>query len=119
MADLFLMAPGAVAAKYRLNPATVRVWKSREVPASAIVASEFVALKKERITRLMLEYLEANLNAHIAQAYVAADPAYIHRQSADNLAILHGVLADKSVRLIEALQAGMTWDERRIVDEPA
>ncbi len=95
MADLLLMSSGAVAAKYRLNPATVRVWKSRELPAAMIVASEFVALKKDRITRLMLEYLEANLNAHIAQAYVAADPAYINRQSAENLAILHCVLSDK------------------------
>ncbi len=106
MADLLLMSSGAVAAKYRLNPKTVSVWKSRELPASQIVPTDFVGLKKERITLLMLEYLEANLNAQIAQAYVAADPTYIHRQSADNLAILHGVLADKSVRLIEALQTG-------------
>lgn len=111
LADLTLMGPAAVAAKYKLNVKTVGVWKVRELPASQAITTELVVQKKHRITALMLEYLEANLNALTAQAYVAADPTYINRQPANELAILHGVLADKSVRLVEAFQAGRTDDE--------
>jgi hypothetical protein len=100
------MSSGAVAAKYGLKAATVRQWKSRELPALMDVDVALVTRKKQRVGVLMLEYLEANLNALVAQSYVAADPNYIARQPANELAILHGVLADKSVRLVEALQSG-------------
>jgi hypothetical protein len=108
IADLHLMSPAAVAAKYGLKPTTVRQWKSRELPELVTNVTE----KKERIGALMLEYLEASLNALAAQAYVASDPEYINRQPANELAILHGVIADKSVRLVEALHA-------RPIDPPA
>lgn len=104
LADLVLMPPAAVAAKYGIKPATVRVWKARELPQALAGVSSVVAEKKERIGALFLEYLEASATALIAQAYVAAEPAYIERQPANELAILHGVIADKSVRLVEALQ---------------
>ena|SRR3972149_6193831 len=108
LADLALMSVSAVAAKYRLSPKTVSVWKIRELPAAMalVVTTEIVVQKKQRIQSLMLEYLEASLNAQIAQAYVSADPTYINRQPAESLAILHGVLGDKFVRLVEAFQAG-------------
>lgn len=109
MADLLLMSPAAVAAKYGLKPATVRAWKSMESAAQALAALPepgVITLKKHRVTALMLEYLEASLNALTAQAYVASDPEYINKQPASELAILHGVIADKSVRLVEALQHG-------------
>lgn len=103
LADLELMSSAAVAAKYGLKPATVRKWRSREMAALAPLDVTTVSLKKQRIAALMLEYLEAGLNALTAQAYVASDPTYINRQPANELAILHGVIADKSVRLVEAL----------------
>ena len=106
MADLLLLSPATVAAKYGLKPATVRQWKSRELPEQTPIDVTVVALKKQHIGALMLEYLEASLNALTAQAYVASDPEYINRQPASELAILHGVIADKSVRLVEALQHG-------------
>lgn len=62
-------------------------------------------IKKDRIGRLVFAYLEANLQALTAQAYVASQPEYIDRQPADGLAILHGVMSDKSIRLLEALHA--------------
>lgn len=104
LADLVLMSPSAVAAKYHLNPKTVSVWKVRELPATLTITTELVVQKKDRIGALALEYLEANLNALTAQAYVTSDPNYINRQPAGELAVLHGVLADKSIRLLEALQ---------------
>ena len=109
LADLVLLSPAAVAAKYGLKPGTVRGWKSQE-QTTALAPLEtdpsVITQKKHRIQALMLEYLEAGLNAQIAQAYVTSDPNYINRQSAESLAILHGVLGDKLVRLVEALQAG-------------
>ncbi len=104
LADLVFMSYSAVAAKYRLNPKTVSVWKSRELPATLQQSTHAVELKKDRIAALALEYLEANLNAQIAQAYVTSDPNYINRQPAGEVAILHGVLNDKALRLLEALQ---------------
>src|SRR5690349_9945460 len=102
-ADLVLMSPAAVAAKYGLKPATVRSWKARDLPTVTDALQQIATLKKARIGALALEYLEANFNAQIAQAYVTSDPNYINRQPAGELAILHGVLADKSIRLLEAL----------------
>lgn len=117
LADLALMGPSAVAAKYGLKLGTVKGWKSQESAALQIVEPNdgaVITLKKHRITALMLEYLEANLNAQIAQAYVAADPTYINRQPAESLAILHGVLADKAIRLVEALQSGVRDDAETV-----
>ncbi len=104
LADLILLAPATVAAKYGIKPSTVRQWKRRELAELAPLSVTGVTVKKERIGALALEYLEANFNAQIAQAYVTSDPSYINRQPAGELAILHGVLADKSIRLLEALQ---------------
>ncbi len=97
LADLVLLGPGATAAKYGIAPGTIRSWLSRE--RSTVVAT----LKREQIGALAAAYLEANLQALTAQAYVTSDPDYIKRQSAESLAILHGVMADKSIRLLEAL----------------
>lgn len=107
LADLLLLSPSAVAAKHGIKRATVYKWIERQEHLAYTGGSELsnvVELKKSRIGALALAYLEANLNAQIAQAYVTSDPNYINRQPAGELAILHGVLADKSIRLLEALQ---------------
>lgn len=97
LADLVLLGPGATAAKYGIPVGTIHSWSSRNDPLAS--------LKKEHIGAIAARYLEANLQALIAQAYVASDPDYINRQPAESLAVLHGVMADKSIRLFEALHA--------------
>jgi transposase-like protein len=97
LADVLLMGPGATAAKYSVPLGTLKTWQ-REYE---IVHDPSV--KKGRIEVLVMTYLEASLQALSAQAYVASQPEYIERQPAGELAILHGVMADKSVRLLEAL----------------
>lgn len=107
------MAPAAVAAKYGLKRSTVNGWKSLERPGSDLLTmgdATLISVKKQRIGALMLEYLEASLNALAAQAYVTSDPNYIAKQPADQLAILHGVIADKSIRLVEALHRSESSD---------
>jgi len=109
LADLVLLAPATVAAKYGINPHTVRRWKS-ENNITAIATIVDRSVKRERIGALLVEYLEANLNALISQAYVTTDPNYVNRQPAESLAILHGVMGDKAIRLLEALHGGGSND---------
>ena len=99
LADVVLIGTSAAAAKYDIPRSTLITWQEQ----FSIVHNPL--LKRDRIGALVASYLEANLQALTAQAYVASDPEYINRQPADSLAILHGVMADKSVRLLEALQS--------------
>lgn len=97
LADVLLIGPGATAAKHGIPRSTLSEWQKTynivHDPQS----------KKARVLDLAVTYLEANLQALTAQAYVASQPEYIERQPAEGLAILHGVMADKSVRLLEAI----------------
>ena len=97
LADVPIFGPGAVAAKYDVPLGTLKTWQ-REYE---IVHDPSV--KRGRIEMLAITYLEANLQALTAQAYIASQPEYLDRQPAGELAILHGVMADKSLRLLEAL----------------
>jgi transposase-like protein len=99
IADSQLIGAGAAAAKYGIPLGTLTSWRCRED------LQPIAVIKKDRIGQLVFSYLEANLQALTAQAYVASDPDYINRQPADGLAILHGVMSDKSIRLLEALHA--------------
>ncbi len=100
IADVILLGPGATAAKYAVPLGTLKTWQ-REYE---IVHDP--SIKKGRIEILAMTYLEASLQALTAQAYVISQPEYIERQPAGELAILHGVVADKAVRLLDALGAG-------------
>jgi hypothetical protein len=97
---------GEIAEQYSLPKSTVSTWKAELGDAQ----SEQIRTKKsERLDELIYEYLAANLAALREQVEVASDPAYIKRQSADNLAVLHGVMADKAIRILDAAErAGAT-----------
>ena len=97
LADVALLGPGAVSAKYDVPLGTLKSWQ-REYE---IVHDP--SIKRGRIEMLAITYLEANLQALTAQAYIASQPEYLDRQPAGELAVLHGVMADKSLRLLEAL----------------
>jgi transposase-like protein len=97
LADSVLIGAGAAAAKYGIPFGTLTSWRCRED------LQPIAVVKKDRIGMLVAAYVEANLQALTAQAYVSSDPEYINRQPAEGLAILHGVMADKSVRLLEAI----------------
>jgi transposase-like protein len=94
-------AVGEIARQYDVPTATIRSWKSRQGNGNsvAIVATE----KKEQIGELLLAYLTDVLIALRAQAKVFANAEYITKQPASEAAVLHGVLADKGIRLLEAL----------------
>ena len=97
LADVLLLGPGATAAKYDIPRSTLSTWQE----TYEIVHDPSV--KKGRIETLAIAYLEASFQALTAQAYVISQPEYIERQPAGELAILHGVVADKAIRLLDAL----------------
>ena len=97
LADMILLGPGAVVAKYGIPLGTIKTWQQEY----EIIHDPSV--KKGRIEVLAMTYLEAAFQALIAQAYVVSQPDYIERQPAGELAILHGVVADKSIRLLDAI----------------
>lgn len=49
-------------------------------------------------------YLQGAISALTAQLAVFADPAWLRTQSAADLAILHGVINDKTARLLAAIR---------------
>lgn len=90
-----------VARQFRISPTTVRNWRQ------AAGLTELVPInpeKKRDLGELLASYLRTGLEALEAQARTAADPAWIQKQPADQLAILHGVIADKLVRVLAALE---------------
>lgn len=90
----------SVAREYRVPKGTVSHWK-RKAQEQAEVRPD--RTQKEVIGRLLIEYLQASLRALAAQARVFSDPAWLQKQEASQLAVLHGVQTDKAVRLLEAL----------------
>ena len=93
----------AVARKYKLPRTTVQKWRSESADFAGRTPIE---VQRERIGALVVEYLIANLETLKAQLESLRDPDWLKRQEASELAVLHGVLADKSIRLLEALTAG-------------
>jgi transposase-like protein len=90
---------GSIARDYNVPASTIRSWKSRESHSVASVATE----KKEEIGDLLIHYLRSSLAALRKQAEVFGDTEWLKKQPASELAVLHGVITDKAVRLLEAL----------------
>jgi transposase-like protein len=86
---------GEVAAQYRLPTSTVSRWKREARRAAG---------QSEDVGELLLAYLRENLSTLTAQAVVFRDPEWLRTQPAGELAVLHGVMTDKAVRLLEALE---------------
>ena len=105
-----------VARKYGLDPGTVSRWARaagiRQPERGVIRAGEIAVLPTRKqgaesntstattIEDKLLAYLHASLDALTAQARLFAHPEWLVRQSAKDLALLHGVHHDKVVRLL-------------------
>lgn len=84
-----------VAEEYDLPTSTVSRWKAK---------AREEAGRTDDVGALLLDYLTENLRTLRAQVETFRDPAWLREQPADASAVLHGVLADKAVRLLEALE---------------
>lgn len=88
-----------VAREYSIPKGTVSSWKTRQNGCADVCTS---ATQKKEIGELLLEYLRANLEALRAQAEHFKNVEWLRKQSAENAAVLHGVMTDKAIRLLEA-----------------
>lgn len=84
---------GDVAKRYELPVSTVSRWKGQ-------------ADITDDIGDLLLKYLKTGITTLTEQHEVFRDPEWIRGQPAGEMAVLHGVLTDKVVRLLEALEGG-------------
>lgn len=98
-------AVSSVAKEYNLPEGTVKAWKSRYLkePAPELQPLQPTATKKAEIGELLVGYLRTNLETLRVQAEFFQDREWLAKQGASELAVLHGVMTDKSIRLLEAL----------------
>ncbi len=94
---------GEIAAQYKVPEGTLKSWRARMKPGEGTQVAAVASQKRDEIGGLLIEYLYENLQTLKAQAVVFRDPDWLKKQSADELAVLHGVMTDKSIRLLEAL----------------
>jgi len=99
----------AVAGEYNVPEPTLRSWKhrARRDGADPIVPET----DRTEIGQLLIAYMKDVIAAMRKQTVVFGDEEYLRKQPAGELAVLHGVIADKTVRLLEALEAGAEANE--------
>ena len=89
----------SVAREYDIPKGTVSGWKKE------VIKPTNPTQKNEEIGELLVGYLRENLKALTAQAEQFQDKDWLREQSAESVAVLHGVMTDKAVRLLEAMGA--------------
>ncbi len=92
-----------VAKQYNLPRSTVANWAGSK---RSMLSDKSADNDRQEVTNLLFDLLRANLRALIAQAEVSAEKDYLRKQSGENLALLQGVLHDKTVRMLEAMTSG-------------
>ena len=100
-------AVGVVAGAYNVPVATLRSWKSRalgRVGPVGTAESGGGQRTVERIGELLVAYLVESLETLRAQLKVMGDGEWLKKQSAAEIAVLHGVGVDKALRLLEGLE---------------
>ena len=94
---------GQVAKEYNIPKSTISGWKNSPVRETRT--------QKNEIGGLILDYLQANLTALKVQTIMFSNQEWLAKQNAADVAVLHGVMTDKAIRLIEAMN--------KANDEPA
>lgn len=84
----------SVSREYKIPHSTISQWKKKYSDGSRPKAVE--------ISDLLLEYLETNLATLQAQAAFFSNIDWLEKQGAADLAVLHGVMTDKTIRILEA-----------------
>jgi hypothetical protein len=100
-----------IASELHLPHSTVSTYKA-QIPSGKL--DEFRRKKGERLDEMVYDYMLTTLAALRKQAEVASDPTYLKRQRASELGTLHGIMADKSVRLLEITTRRGAGEQRRL-----
>ena len=106
----------AVADQYSVPRGTVLDWKRQ-----AKLATEVVRTEKDGgsdIVALIDRYLVRNLETVTAQAEFFSDPGWLAKANAADAAVLHGVLVDKAVRILQAAEAANAPDPEGDTESP-
>jgi transposase-like protein len=90
-----------VAREYKLDKSLVSRWK-KAIPDDQL--QQLATKKGNRVEELLFDYLTTVLGTLKKQAEFAGEREYVTKQPADALAVLHGVMADKGIRLLEAAE---------------
>lgn len=93
-------AVSKIAADYKMPASTVSLWNKKVI---ALRQSSVEPVPKKRIGDAILAYLEEALYTLKAQVVIFGEAAWLRKQSASEVGVLHGILADKTIRLLEAL----------------
>lgn len=92
--------PSRVAEEHGIPPNTVKSWRRR------LKRGEIATLHpKKRRGDILDEYIESALRSLVAQSSIIQDQEWIHRQSAGGLALLYGIVFDRSIRSLELLSS--------------
>ncbi len=100
--------PSALAKRFGLSRSTVSGWGK----AAGFNLEQVRTEKKEALHELVAGYLSENLTTLKAQAVHARNPNWLYLQGAESLAILHGVMADKAIRILEAAAAAQPLENQ-------
>lgn len=91
--------PRAVAREHGIPESTVTTWRHRLKHGK--LRHEKKGGGPTPFGELLMEHLEASLRSLIVQSRRAADPGWIRGQGAREVAVLHGVIFDGTVRALE------------------
>lgn len=89
-----------VAEEFRLSHTTVIAWRDAAGLGSTHVEPE----KRAEMGELIADYLRETLTTLSVQARFARDETWLGKQPASEVAVLHGVLTDKAIRILSALE---------------
>ncbi len=95
--------PRVVAREHGIPESTVTTWRHRLKTGK--LRHEKKGGGRSDFGQLLSECLEASLRSLIAQSRFAADPEWIRRQPAGELAVFFGALFDRTMRMLELLPA--------------
>lgn len=89
-----------VSREYNIPESTIKMWR-RELRDGKVTPDN--PDQRTEVGDLLLAYLRANLAAVTKQMETFSDPKWLRQQSASELGVLHGILVDKSLRLVEIM----------------
>lgn len=95
-----------VAEKYNIPSGTIKSWATRERNALRGNDSVVTEDQQERIGHLIIDNVEAMLQTTKEMLDVVRDKTWLEKQTASEVAVLFGVISDKTFRLLEALPDG-------------
>lgn len=87
-----------VAKEYNIPKGTLSDWRKL---ARTTVRNDPTQKGETTIDAMLRAYVNENLTTLREQAIFFRDTDWLSKQEASSLAVLHGVLADKSIRLLE------------------